>query len=379
MSAARQIDLPPPLFKGPAGALMPALTHAEALVPARNTIPILACVLLETSPEGLFVTTNDLTLGYREQVDNVAREPWAGCADAARLKAFVDGAESDREITISAADADWLAVRAGRASCRLPLLPGNEFPRPSPPHAGTVNLEFDAAAFLAALRRTAPAMSTEQTRFYLCGVFLSEGRLCATDGHRLALHTIAADVPATPDVIIPSAAVTRLIALLRGIAGSLAVAVSATQIAFSTPGWTLTSKLVDGQFPDYRRVLPPRAPVPLVVNRAALHDAVALVAKMYESSNVARAARLTAEGNELIVASAGAEALGTCEVTLAIENPEPAEPWATGLNSKYLVAAVDSIEAELVELHGLTDPMMPLWLCAAGEAHDGAVIVPMRV
>ena len=354
-----------------------ALTPAAALVPARNVIPILGCVLLEAAVEGLFVTTSDLDMTMRAQVDGSARPPWSGCADVRRLESFVDGIPGDSEIVLRADDEDRLRVSAGRASCRLPLLPADEFPRLGPPHKGTVEIAFEAPAFLAALRGTAPAMDEGSVHRYMCGVFFGAAALCASDGHRMALRAI--ERYDHPEVIIPSAAVARLIALLRGVEGLLAVAVSPTRITFSKPDWTLASKLIDGRFPDYRLVLPERVSTPLMVDRAALRAAVALVASMYDNSSKARAVRLSASGGELVVATPGDATFGDCESAVALAGDGPAKPCSTAVNAKYLLSAIDSIAAETVELHLADDVMVPLWVCAAGEAHDGAVIVPMRV
>jgi DNA polymerase III subunit beta len=186
------------------------------------------------------------------------------------------------------------------------------------------------------------------------------------------------DTPPAPDVIVPGPTVTRLLSLLRGVDGPLSVTVSPTQIVVSAQSWALTSKLIDGTFPDYRRVLPERSPSPLLVRREALRNAAALIAAVHRGDKM-HGLRLEAAGSELLVASLGDEADGACEVTIPIEGGPPAVAWMTGLNYRYLLHALDAIDTELVELHVARDPWSPVWLCAPGEAHDGSVIVPMRV
>jgi DNA polymerase III subunit beta len=229
--------------------LAPALARAAAVVPGRTTMPIVQCLLLEASGAGLSVTATDLNTMYRERIDDVPRESWRGCVDAGRVEGFVSGAPADGEVTLRA-DEGRLTIRAGRASCRLPILPGDDFPVFGRRDETAVTLTFNAAALAAGLRAVAPAMNAEKTRHYLCGAFLHEGRLCATDGNRLALRTVAIDAPAAPEIIVPSATVERIAALLRGVTGMVSAVVGQVQIVVSSADWTLTSKLIDGEFPD---------------------------------------------------------------------------------------------------------------------------------
>jgi DNA polymerase-3 subunit beta len=361
-------------------ALAPALARAAAIVPGRSPIAIIGCVLLEASDEGLRVVATDMDIVYRETVDALPRETWRGCVDAERLEAFVAGAPPDGEVALRPDDEGRLNIRCGRAACRLPVLPAEDFPIFNRPNEGAVELALDAAAFAAGLRAVAPVMSDEKkARYYLCGAFLEEaGRLVTTDGKRLAVRTVAADTPEAPNVIIPDATVTRLAGLLRGVEGAIAVTVSRTQIIVGTSHWTLTSKLIDGTYPDYRRVLPERSSCPLVVRRGLLRNASALVAAIEHGDKV-RGLHLATKGDELLVASDGDDALGACEVMVPIEVAPSAAELLVGLNHRYLISALDAIDTELVELHIGTDPGQPVWVCAPGEAHDGSVIMPLRV
>jgi DNA polymerase III subunit beta len=146
-------------------ALAPALARAAGIVPARAGIPIIQCVLLETSDEGLFVAATDTDVKYRERVDDVPRESWRGCVDAARLEAFVAGAPADGDVVLRADDEGRLSIRSGRASCRLPMPSAEGFPLFNRPTEGAAELTFDATAFAAGLRAVAPAMSSEQLDF----------------------------------------------------------------------------------------------------------------------------------------------------------------------------------------------------------------------
>lgn len=357
-------------------ALAPALARAAAIVPNRTTIPILQCVLLETSGEGLFVSATDMDMTYREKVDASPRQCWRTCVNAARLDAFVAGAPPEAEVALRADDEGRLTILSGRASCRLATLPVEDFPLFIQPNEAAVELTFDAEAFAAGLRAVAPAMADEPARPQLCGAFLHAGRLCATDGHRLTLQTVATDLPLAPDIIVPSPTVTRLLSLLRGQQGPISVTLSQTQIVVRTSSWTLTSKVIDRTFPDYARLVPEPSPHPLLVRREALRNAAALVAKV-ERGDKGRGLRLAIAAGELLVASSGGDRLAACEVTIPLESEPSALAVPVGLHPHYLLPALDAITAERVELH-IADAASPVWVCAAGEAHDGSVIMPMR-
>jgi DNA polymerase-3 subunit beta len=365
-------------FTASRDALAPALGRAAAVVPDRTPIPIMQCVLLETSDDGLFVTATDMDIVYREKIDETPRDPWRTCVDAERLHAFVAGAQPDSDIALRSDDEGRLAARAGRASCRLPTLPADDFPLFSRASEDAVELIFDAEAFAAGLRSVAPAMNTDPARYWLCGAFLDLGRLVASDGNQLALKTVATDMPPSPAVIIPGPTVLRLLPLLRTAEGPLPVTVSPTQIIINMSGWTLASKVIDGIYPDYRCVIPEHSPNPWLVRREALHSAAALVAKVGHDEKKVRALRLISGNGELLVENAGDDTLGACSVTVPLEGEPPADPQRVALNQRYLLSTLGALDAELVEIH-INVPQFKIWICAAGEAHDGVLIMPMRL
>ena len=267
---------------------------------------------------------------YRETVDARPREAWRGCVDAERLEAFVAGASPDGDVALRADDEGRLTIRCGRASCRLPTLPAEDFPLFTRPNEGAVELDLRCRSVCrrAARRGAGDERRRQETRYYLCGAFLQAGRLVATDGHRLTLHTVAADMPPAPDVIVPGPTVTRLLSLLRGLEGPISVTVSPTQIIVGTSSWTLTSKVIDGTFPDYRSPVARALASPLLVRRAALRSAAALVAKVERGDRV-RGLRLATAGRRAPGGELGRRSPAACEVTIPLEG-EPPAPAAPG-------------------------------------------------
>jgi DNA polymerase-3 subunit beta len=161
---------------------------------------------------------------------------------------------------------------------------------------------------------------------------------------------------------------------MRGFSNDLNIRLSASTLAVASGAWSLRSKLIDGTYPDYARALPPRSPNPVRVDRAAMLAAVARIAQIARDTD-RRGMTLEVAAGELCLSGGASGQLGGAEDVLAITGG--ASPARVHLNTKYLTDALRSIEAATVELHiGL--PMQAVWFCAADEARDGALVLPMR-
>jgi DNA polymerase-3 subunit beta len=359
-------------------ALAPALVRAAALVPSRITIPIVACAMIEVGPDGLAISATDLDTWYTEFVDAEPREPWSGCVDAVRLHGFVHSLAPGSPVELTADDRA-LTITAAGARARLGVLPSDDFPTFAPPEEGAV-FAMEPTAFSAALRFVAPSIGKEETRRYLCGAFLDpEGRLVTTDGNRLAAYRLAASLPAFEGVILPLPPQRLLPLLLKGFADAVMVTVTPRVIGFSNGSWTLTSKLVDGTYPDWRSVLPARSETPIVVEAAALRAAVDRIAATCRIPNTRMsAARLRLSSGELCVSAVTDTADAEVETIIAAAGG-PGDDIEIGLSTRYLAEALGVIEAEQVELHIPSDRHRAVCVCGAGEAENGIAIAPMRV
>src|SRR5204863_2391900 len=241
------------------GALLKALNHVQSVVERRNTIPILSNVLIEAAKGELKLTATDLDIEIVEALPADVLRNGAATAPAHMLYDIVrklpDGAQVQAELL--AAEGGRLAVSAGSIHFELACLPKEDFPQMT---AGAMPFRFKLATddLKKLIAKTRFAISTEETRFYLNGIYLHahkegkrEMRAVATDGHRLARFRMelpegAADMPG---IIVPRKTVVELQRLLDDIEGSIEVSLSDTKIQFATEGIELTSKLIDGTFP----------------------------------------------------------------------------------------------------------------------------------
>lgn len=234
-------------------ALKSAILALSSVVQKRPSFPILGHVVITASPDGVELYGTDLEqfLSFRIAANG---DSFTVCVDFSELTAFAKLAPASSLCTL---DSSGL-IRAAQFEKTLEQMPESDMPLPNawtPTDSGAI----DSAALAEALRVTMPCMSTEETRYYLRGVYLHQvngsAAFCTTDGHRLALHQ-----PAIPyhgeNVIIPSETCKTIAKLLKVESGVLSLATCHAQIRLSGSNFTLVSKVVDGTFPDYTRVFP---------------------------------------------------------------------------------------------------------------------------
>src|SRR4028119_2325369 len=241
--------------------LLRSLGHVHSVVERRNTIPILSNVLLEAREDGsLRLMATDLDLQINDTVEAQVQQPGAITVAAHTLFEIARKLPEGSQVELSAAEGK-MQVNAGRARFNLSTLPRDDFPVIAEGELPT-RFELPAATLRQVIDKTKFAISTEETRYYLMGIFLhvSDDQLkaAATDGHRLARVTVPKPDGADgmPDVIIPRKCVGELRKLLDELEGTVEVSLSPTKVRFGLGSAVLTSKLIDGTFPDYNRVIP---------------------------------------------------------------------------------------------------------------------------
>ena len=366
--------------------LLRCLSHVQSVVERRNTIPILSNVLLEASGDGLVkIMATDLDLQVVESLDAASVESAGAVTVSAHLlfdivRKLPDGTR----VSLETAD-NRMTVKAGRSRFQLPTLPRDDFPVIVEGDLPT-SFEVPAETLAELIDRTRFAISTEETRYYLNGIFLhvsdDDGHVlkaAATDGHRLARFTIKQPEGAAgmPDVIVPRKAVLELRKLLEeALDGNVQVDLSPSKIRFTLGGEggvVLTSKLIDGTFPDYSRVIPTGNDKLLKVDPKSFFAGVDRVATI--ATEKTRAVKMGLE---------------TDKVTLSVTSPDngtaaeevPAQYASAGLeigfNANYLKDILGQIEGDTVEMH-LADPGSPT-LIRKDEASPALyVLMPMRV
>jgi DNA polymerase-3 subunit beta len=372
-------------FKADRATLLKALGHIQSVAEKRNTIPILANVLIAVRDGRLSLTGTDMEIALVEEVAAASSRNGATTAPAATLYEIVRKLPEGAELELDCPGGDApLALRAGRFATSLMALPTDDFPSMT---AGTLAHRFHLSALTlrGLIDRTRFAISTEETRYYLNGIFLhaaqSDGtpvlRAVATDGHRLARveEPLPEGAEAMPGVIIPRKTVAELRKLLDEATGEIEVALSDTRIQFRVGAVTLTSKLIDGTFPEYERVIPVGNEKVLRVGKKDFADAVARVAAI--SSERSRPVKLSL-GRDLLVLSAASPEQGTATEELEADRVKyQAGPLEIGFQARYLTDITDQIAGE-VEFR-FSDGSAPTVVRDAGDSSALYVLMPMRV
>jgi len=372
-------------FKADRATLLKALAHVQSVVEKRNTIPILANVMLAVRDGRLTLTATDMELAIVEDVAASVARNGAATAPAATLYEIVRKLPDGAEIELEHGGGDaHLALRAGRYSTSLVVLATEDFPSMT---AGNLPSRFElpAQTLRALIDRTRFAISTEETRYYLNGIYVhaaeSEGtkvlRAVATDGHRLARveEPLPEGAGSMPGVIIPRKAVSELRRLLEEVSGTVEIALSDTRIQFRAGTMTLTSKLIDGTFPEYERVIPRDNDKVLRVGKKDFSDAVARVAAI--SSERARPVKLSV-AKDLLVLSSVSPDQGTATEELESDLVKyEASPLEIGFQARYLNDITDQITGE-VEFR-FADGAAPTVVRDAGDTSALYVLMPMRV
>ncbi|MFT4013131.1 MAG: DNA polymerase III subunit beta [Paracoccus sp. (in: a-proteobacteria)] len=363
--------------------LVKAVSQAQSVVERRNTIPILANVLIETSQGGVTFRATDLDTEIVYQAAAQVERPGATTVSASMLNDIARKLPDGALVQLSLdGGSGRLSVQAGRSNFSLATLPREDFPVMS---ASEYAANFSAPALV--LRRLFDkskfAISNEETRYYLNGVYMhvAQGedgpslRCVATDGHRLA--RIDAPLPQgagdMPGVIVPRKTVGELRKLLDDDATEIAVSVSETKVRFATPTITLTSKVIDGTFPDYSRVIPSANSRKLEVDAGDFAKAVDRVATV--SSERSRAVKLSLEEDRLVL-SVNAPDSGAADEELPVAYAD--EPLDIGFNAKYLHEIASQIEREnaVFLFNGSGDAAL---IREGGDSSAVYVVMPMRV
>lgn len=362
--------------------LLKSLGHVHRVVERRNTIPILANVLLRAGGSQLGLKATDLDLEVMEPVGAEVAAPGATTVPAHMLFDIVrklpDGAQVVLE---SLADRASLVVRAGRSRFTLQTLPESDFPDLATGEM-THRFSLPASALKMMVDRTQFAISTEETRYYLNGIYLhmaKDGdspvlRAVATDGHRLAQLDVPAPEGAAgmPGVIVPRKTVGELQRLIEADA-EVGVELSQSKIRFTLGETVLTSKLIDGTFPDYGRVIPLGNDKTLKVDKQDFEAAVDRVSTV--SSERGRAVKLSLSGSRLLLSVTNPDS-GSATEELEVEYD--GEPLDIGFNARYLLDIATQIGAEQA-VFKLADPGSPTLIQGEGQSAALYVLMPMRV
>jgi DNA polymerase III subunit beta len=358
--------------------LLKSLSHVQSVVERRNTIPILSNVLMDAREDGsIRLMATDLDLQVDESVPATVTQAGATTVSAHTLFDIVRKLPEGSQVELTAAEGKMQVV-AGRSRFNLSTLPRDDFPVIAEGELPT-RFELPAVTLREIIEKTRFAISTEETRYYLMGIFLhvvdDQLRAAATDGHRLARVTVARPDGSEdmPDVIVPRKAIAELYRLLEEVEGTVEISLSPTKVRFGLGSAVLTSKLIDGTFPDYNRVIP------------TANDKLLKLDPKSFSAGVDRVSTIASEKTRAVKMSVDRD-----RVTLSVTSPEnglateelPADYGADGLeigfNARYLLDILGEIEGDTVEVH-LADAAAPTLLRENDKSNALYVLMPMRV
>ncbi len=364
-------------------ALLKALAHVQSVVERRNTIPILSNVLMDAGGSGLSLTATDMDLTIVEVAPAEIGTTGTVTAPAHTLYDIVRKLPEGAEVVLAAdGEQSQLVLTAGRSRFTLSTLPREDFPAAAD-GALPSSFSLQAEALKNLIDRTRFAISTEETRYYLNGIYLHDTkvdevpllRAVATDGHRLARFEIPLPEGGEemPGVIIPRKTVNELRKLLDEVEGNVDVALSETRIRFTVEETVLTSKLIDGTFPDYQRVIPSGNNLMMEVDCRTFRASVDRVSTI--SSEKSKAVKLALSEGQLTL-SANAPESGSALEELEVDYAGSA--MDIGFNSRYLMEVAQQISGEQMSF-AMADSASPAIVQDPQDPAALYVLMPMRV
>ena len=365
-------------------SLSPALAALSHVVERRNTIPVLSNILLRAEGPSLTLRATDLDIEAQSALPAEVAAPGAITVPAHTLADIVRKLPAGAQITLEQdAKATSLTAKSGRSRFVMHTLPESDFPDIT---AGELPHRFvmPAKTVVDLIDKVSFAISSEETRYYLNGIYLHvaeiEGaprmRAVATDGHRLSRLELPAPEGSVgmPGVIVPRKAVTEIARLAKDAEGDLTIELSATKIRVTSSETSLTSKLIDGTFPDYERVIP------------RSNDKLATLAAEDFAKAIDRVATISSERGRAVKLS-----LSDAGLALSVTNPDSGEareeleadydgdPIDMGFNARYLLDVLGVVGGGDTVLMKLADPGSPaLFQRSEGDALL-VVLMPMRV
>jgi DNA polymerase-3 subunit beta len=363
--------------------LLKSLGHVHRVVERRNTIPILANVLVRAEKTALSLKATDLDLEIIESISAEVSPAGSTTVPAHMFYEIVRKLPEGSQVVLeSSSDRAVLAIRAGRSRFTLQTLPESDFPDLA---AGDMTHKFTlpGADLKRLIDKTQFAISTEETRYYLNGIYLHVAgsgkaqtlRAVATDGHRLAQTDLPLPAGASgmPGVIVPRKTVTEVQRLIEDSQAEIAIELSSAKIRFSIGNVVLTSKLIDGTFPDYQRVIPSGNDKELVIDKKDFEAAVDRVSTV--SSERGRAVKLSLSAGKLILSVTNPDSGSATE---EIEVEYDSDPIDIGFNSRYLLDIASQLDGEVAVLR-LADPGSPTLIQDKDAKGALYVLMPMRV
>lgn len=367
-------------------AFLKALSHGQSVVEKHTTIPILSNVLLHANQNALRLTTTDMDMGLNESVSAAVEQEGSHTVSAQMLFEIVRKLPENEIIHLEfLEDKGQLYIHSGRANFRLSCLPAQDFPKISKtdlPHTFTMQTQ----TLKRMLDQSRFAISSEEGRYYLNGIYMhifNDGsqtylRFVATDAHRLACvqTPIPAGAENIPGVIIGRKTINELMRLLDSDMENITISLSETRIEFRFPQGELSSRLVDGQFPDYKNAIPVYNNKVMITPLEEFNQAAERVATLAFVTDKIRIIKLKAQNNRATLYSDTQE-LGHASEEFSVDYPYD-EPLDIGFNVRYLLDILGQIEGEEAQLM-FEHSNAPVLIKGTLSPNSFYVLMPLRV
>ncbi len=360
--------------------LLHGLYLVQGVVERRTPQPILTHVLIEADGESVSMSATDMEVGLRCRITASVKGKGTVTANARKLYEIAREVTAE-EVTLKASAAGWVDLLAGRSKFKVVSLDPKDFPAlPLGPGASTgTNIKIASGTLREMIDKTLFAVSTDETRFNLSGVYLESGddglRMVATDGHRLAMIERALKAPALPKgVIMPRKGLVEVRKLLEQEEAELSLVIAEKDVRVQTPEVAFFMRLIEGEFPDYKQVIPGSTRSKVRMNREDFLGALRRIALL--ASERSHGVRLGLQKGTLEVAASNPE---QGEASEDIEVSYNGEPMTVGFNARYLLDVLGVHAAgDMMEL-GLTDEVGPGVLQGSQDATFTYVLMPMRL
>mgnify|MGYP001387154917 FL=1 len=366
-------------------ALLIALQHVHSVVERRNTIPILSNVLIEAREDGVYLTATDMDISVIEKVDlgkSEVTQLGTTTTSAQMLYDIVRKLPDNIKVELLSEKNDRLGIKASSSSFSLNCLPSEDFPSIAQEDFKH-SFNIDSSDLVRLIDKSSFAMSLEETRYYLNGIYLhaikednvDKMRTVATDGHRLSRVDINLPQGAEgiPGVIIPRKTILEIRKILEDHTGNVSLSISETKIKLSFNNVVLTSKLLDGTFPDYSRVIPEHNDKLVTISNQSISEAVDRVSTV--STDKTRAIKININKGSVVISATNPDKGSASEHLDVVYNGDEVE---IGFNSKYVLDVARQIKGNEIIIK-LSDSVSPTLVYDKDDKEVLFVLMPMRV
>lgn len=365
------------LYKGLRDQLLGPLQAVSGIVEKRHTLPILSNVLLEKNADILTLLATDIEIQITTQTQTHSGENTAITVGARKLQDILRSLSEDQEVSLTLTDKK-LQLKAGKGKFNLQTLPAEDFPRMVVSEEQATRFSVSQKQLKKLFSLVQYAMAQQDIRYYLNGLLLitkgNELRVVATDGHRLAYAADVLEEGLAPiEVILPRKTVLELSKQLNDSEGSVEIILTPNQARFKFNNIEFISKLIDGKFPDYERVIPKNHGKILKISRNQFIQLLQRVAIL--TNEKFRGVRLLLSEGSLKIISNNTEQE---EAQEEIEVEYSGEPLDVGFNVTYLLDVLANVSEETIELH-LADANSSALFTLPGNENFKYVVMPMRI